>query len=165
LKIKYKSMVIFANFFFPQLVIKILKNSLHFWGNFSPVEKESAFKVCTRSLLVIKILKSSLHFWGNFFASRKGVCHQGMHKIWVFVEESRVCDKSCIQLFDNIFMWNNQTPANCSTIWRMRCILLSASTNDASHALHMELTCHLFVRYLPSTQEKWIGDFYTGTKL
>jgi hypothetical protein len=157
-------MAIFVNFLFPRLVIKILKISLHFWGKFSQVEKESAFKVCTRSLRVINISKSSLHFWGNSLASRKGVCLQGMHKIWVFVKESRVCDKSCIQLYDNIFMWNNQTPANCSTVWRMRCILLSASTHVASHALHMELTCHLFARYLPPTQEKWIGGFYTGTK-
>jgi hypothetical protein len=44
LKIKYKNMAIFANFLFPRLVIKILKISLHFWGKFSPVEKESAFR-------------------------------------------------------------------------------------------------------------------------
>ncbi len=119
LKTKYKNMAIVSSFFFPPLVIKIFKSYLHFW-NFKFQENCRQIK--------------------NEFAFK--VCTRSEYL-------SRYPGSVTKYAFNNIFMWNNQTPANFSAICTMKCILLSVSTDDASHAQHMELTYHLCTAHRP----------------
>jgi hypothetical protein len=86
-----------------------------------------------------------------------------MHKIWVFVEEARMCHKRCIQL-----IWQHFHAKQPNTYQLQYSLYNEMHSVVSFYRWCFSCTAHgvnlPFVRYLPSTQEKRIDDFYSGTK-